>query len=468
MAVTFLGVSLALSIAYYLVLSVLTRQLGESLSASAAAGALLIDGDTFASLKEPSQMNSPEYMSVKQSLRRLKNSLETADIPLRFIYTMAPTDRPEVWKYVVDVQPEDSPDFSPLGATEDFDGGDVIIDAWKRGIPLADTHLKEYPGWGLLLTAAAVIRNSKGQPVGVLGIDAPARAVQELRSNLLLLSIVCLLAAFIVSILVSMPIGSQVTKPITALVAGTEAVAGGDLETRVDIKNRDELGTLGDAFNRMVEGLRMRDLYKRQFERYVSHQIADKILEHPEQTFWQGERKKATILFADIRGFTSMSEKLPPEQLLSRLNTFLATMIDIVFRYDGTLDKFIGDAVMAVFGAPVSFGNDALRAVQAGLAMQEAVSTMEGMWQIGIGISTGEVIVGNIGSEQRLEYSAIGDDVNVASRLEGLNKEYNTKILMSRSTYEDVKNFINARLVGEVAIRGKTEILAVYEVLGVK
>src|SRR5262249_47456548 len=136
----------------------------------------------------------------------------------------------------------------------------------------------------------------------------------------------------------------SLTRPLGALVAGAAAVGRGDLTYRVEIPNRDELGQLAAAFNRMTQGLRQRDLYKQQFERYVTRQIAEKILAEPERAFWQGERRRATILFADIRGFTTMAERMPPEEVVNRLNQYLTVMIDIIFEWEGTLDKFIGDA----------------------------------------------------------------------------------------------------------------------------
>ena len=171
-----------------------------------------------------------------------------------------------------------------------------------------------------------------------------------------------------------------------------------------------------------------------------------------------------------------MSEQLAPEEVVRRLNEYLAVMVDIVFAYDGTLDKFIGDAIMAVFGAPVSMGNDEERAVRAALEMQEAVRRLEMEWsergmvgfKIGIGINTGEVVVGNIGSDQRIEYAAIGDHVNLASRLEGLNKDYGTGILISEQTYRHVEHLVDARLVDRVAVRGREEKVSIYEVLQLK
>jgi adenylate cyclase len=171
-----------------------------------------------------------------------------------------------------------------------------------------------------------------------------------------------------------------------------------------------------------------------------------------------------------------MSEKVPPEVIIARLNEYLALMIDIVFKHEGTLDKFIGDAVMALFGAPLSLGNDEERAVRAAVDMQKAAADLSWRWskqglpefKIGIGIHTGEIVVGNIGSEKRMEYSAIGDAVNLASRLESLNKEYKTSTLISEETYNAVKKIAETRFVDNVNVRGRAEPVTIYEVTGMR
>jgi adenylate cyclase len=243
----------------------------------------------------------------------------------------------------------------------------------------------------------------------------------------------------------------------------------------VTIPNRDELGDLAQAFNAMTAGLRERGLYKQQLERYVSPQVAQKILSKPEKIFW-AERKKVTVLFCDIRGFTSLAERLGAEQVVRRLNEFFYEMIDILFQYEGTLDKFIGDAIMALFGAPLSSGHDEEQAVSAAVAMQERTDRLNRDWvrqgfegfRIGIAICTGEVVVGNIGSERRMEYSAIGDAVNMAWRLEELNKRYNTRILLSESTYQAVSDKVEVRPLGSEILRGRKEPVHIYELAGLK
>lgn len=212
------------------------------------------------------------------------------------------------------------------------------------------------------------------------------------------------------------------------------------------------------------------------FARYVTPQVVEEILENPEAIALGGKRKECTILFSDIRGFTSMSEKMPPEEVVSILNEYFTVMVKIIFEYGGTLDKFIGDAIMAVWGAPVSHPDDAKRAVLCALQMRKELKRLQEKWknekkpvfETGIGINTGEVVVGNIGSERRMDYTVIGDNVNLASRLESLNKQYNSHILISEMTYQKVKDVVEVRPIEEVQVKGRTEKVMVYEVIGEK
>lgn len=219
-----------------------------------------------------------------------------------------------------------------------------------------------------------------------------------------------------------------------------------------------------------------KDLLKQSFKRYVSAQVVDKIVLSSELVNLSGERKTVSILLSDIRGFTALSEQLEAEELVKFLNTYFSAMIDIIFEYEGTLDKFMGDAILVLFGAPVTHEDDPLRAVKAAIAMQRKLRELNEIWavggkpyiKIGIGISTGEVVVGNIGSTRRLEYTVIGQDVNYAQRIEALTKELPADILISEATYEKIKDQVLVEKFGPIAIRGKKDSATVYAVKGLK
>lgn len=224
-----------------------------------------------------------------------------------------------------------------------------------------------------------------------------------------------------------------------------------------------------------VSEIRKKQFVRKAFSFYLSESVLSEVLSHPSKLKLGGERKELTVLFSDVAGFTSISEKLPPEILSHLLNNYLTAMTEIIFKYQGVLDKYIGDAVMAFWGAPIKEPNHALFACVAAIDMYEKVKEIRHEWikkgvdfDIRIGINTGEMVVGNMGSHQRFDYTLLGDNVNLGSRLEGINKEYGTHIVISESTFNEVKNKVIARKLDIVAVKGKEKGIAIYELIGLK
>ena len=228
------------------------------------------------------------------------------------------------------------------------------------------------------------------------------------------------------------------------------------------------------SFNEMAASLREKDAIKRAFTRYVAREVVTEILKDPDKIVLTGERRDVTVLFCDVRGFTSISERLPPEEVVAMLNAFYTLMIDTTFKYDGTLDKFLGDGVMAVFGAPIYHGDHSLRAVRTALAMQAGMRELsarrvaEGKapLTIGIGINAGDAVAGSVGTEARMEYTVVGDSVNLAARLESAAKP--GQILIAGATYARVRDAVQARALGPMKVKGKEEEIDVYAVVGVR
>jgi len=212
------------------------------------------------------------------------------------------------------------------------------------------------------------------------------------------------------------------------------------------------------------------------FQKYVSPEVVDKLIHDPAGLRLGGEKRHLSVLFSDIRGFTTISEKLPPEEILNQLNQYLSAMTTVVLRNGGMLDKYVGDAIMAVFGAPLELENHALVACKTALEMMEELRPLQKIWEtesksildIGIGINTGEMVIGNVGSPKRMDYTVIGDNVNLASRLEGANKELGTHIIISGSTYEMVKRDVAVRALGEIKVKGRETQVPIYELMGMK
>ncbi len=209
-------------------------------------------------------------------------------------------------------------------------------------------------------------------------------------------------------------------------------------------------------------------------QRYVSPQVAKYVVEHLDEVKLGGQLVEATILFSDIRGFTTMSEKLQPEQVVSLLNEYLQAMTDVIFRHEGTIDKYIGDAIMALFGFPIHHADHTRRAVATAFDMMHELKALQARWgqqglpriDIGIGIHTGKMVVGNIGGRQRFDFTAIGDTVNLASRVEHLNKELQTHILLTADAYAQVRDIVQVGEPYSEYVAGKEAPVVVYEALG--
>jgi adenylate cyclase len=211
------------------------------------------------------------------------------------------------------------------------------------------------------------------------------------------------------------------------------------------------------------------------FSKFVSKSVVDELLRHPEKIKLGGEKKILTVLFSDIRGFTSISEKLSPEQLVEHLNEYLQAMTDIVIKYNGTLDKYVGDEIMAFWGAPIPQNDHALLSCRAALEMISVLNRLNDEWlakgkdalNIGIGLNTGDMNVGNMGSNSRMDYTLIGDNVNLGARLEGTNKVYRTCIIISEFTYEYVKEKVIVRELDLIRVKGKNLPVKIYELIDV-
>lgn len=282
----------------------------------------------------------------------------------------------------------------------------------------------------------------------------------------------------------------KLTNPIKNVVRTMkDIITSSDLSKRVRVEYDDEIGYLATWFNRMVEDLEMaynqvkqyayksvlaknsEERIRHIFQKYVPAEIIDEVLKIGSDALLTGKKQEATILFSDIRSFTSISERLTAEELVNSLNTYFNIMVAIIIEHKGIIDKFIGDAIMAIYGAPAMHDDDPLQAVLTGLDMLESLKgfnrqqTRGGKpsFKIGIGLNTGEVVVGNIGSTQKLEYTCIGDAVNLASRLEGLTKLYGVPIIISEFTYDRIKYSIMARELDSVRVKGKEKPVKIYE-----
>jgi adenylate cyclase len=280
------------------------------------------------------------------------------------------------------------------------------------------------------------------------------------------------IAAFsiIVTLAGAMRIARRITQPLRQLSAAAGEIARGNYDVHVGVHENDEVGQLARAFDGMARGLAERDNIRGVLGKVASTQVVEQLLGGEIEL--GGQELDATIMFTDLRNFTALCENLSPRQGLALLNEFLTTISAVIEEHDGVVDKYLGDGVMAVFGAPVTRADDAQRAVEAALAIRGRIERLRGSLrgrgmpspEVGVGLNTSRVVGGNIGSPSRLNYTVLGDGVNLASRLEGLTKRYHVPIVCGNRTHDSVRGIV-FRELDKVRVRGKTVAERIFEPL---
>lgn len=286
------------------------------------------------------------------------------------------------------------------------------------------------------------------------------------RINVIVL-IFCALLLLLGILIVSDLVG-RIVKPIKTLVTETEKIKHFDLSGEINIPSRiKEVVDLRNAIRSMKSGLK-------QFQKYVPKVLVRQLIESGEDLRVGGERKQVVVLFTDIAGFTSIAEKIDPNELISQMSEYFEEMTQIIIRERGTIDKYIGDSIMSFWGAPLPSEKPCEHAARAALDCQKRLEQLNSNWQqqgkyplfTRIGIHVGDAIVGNLGSSERLNYTALGDTINIASHLEAINKIYKTKIIVSEDVFNEIENKFVFRKIDVVAVKGRTEKICLYELMG--
>ncbi|AUC97950.1 MULTISPECIES: adenylate/guanylate cyclase domain-containing protein [Bradyrhizobium] len=313
-------------------------------------------------------------------------------------------------------------------------------------------------------------------------VRAAAAKVMSTQQRAIIISGVVTAIAAILGFVFAMLVGSGITRPVMRLLEGTREVEAGRLDGTITITTQDEIGQLSAAFNRMIETLRHNQRIRETFGRYINPRIAEGLLEQPAIAATEGQRRIMTVMFCDMKGFTSLSEGVTPRGLVKIMNLYLSTMSAPVHAHRGIIDKYIGDAIMAYWGAP--FVEEAEQTHLAALAAIDMVGQVSQLRKdlpellgvraipadcdIRIGIATGEALVGSIGSEFMMSYTVLGDTVNLASRLEGANKFYGSRSLISETTAAACAATIELREIDRLVVVGQTHPVAVFEIIGKK
>ncbi len=298
--------------------------------------------------------------------------------------------------------------------------------------------------------------------------DTAFAMVYKIQRIVLWLTGIVLSIAFLVNFFFSRTLSS----PIMKLTNASHQIQEGHYDIDIASVSHDEIGDLTDSFKEMAHGLAERENIKTAFEKFVNKQLAELVLKNKVKL--GGEMKNVVVFFSDIRSFTQISEHLSPEEVVDFLNQYMTRMVHCITRTKGIVDKYIGDAIMAVWGAPVSSGNDVFNAVNASMMMRDELIKFNAergdakhpIIRIGCGIHCGPVLAGQIGSEDRMEYTVIGDTVNVASRIESLNKIFATDVLITEEVADRIRNRFRLVPMQKIRVKGKKKPMQIYAVLG--
>ena len=303
------------------------------------------------------------------------------------------------------------------------------------------------------------------------------RADQE---RVILLTFVTLIIAIVIGLILSARLARNMVASMKSLMRATEAIELGKFDSELPVTSNDEIGKLTRAFNLMIGELRLKEKIRDTFGKYVDPKVVAGLIERPELTGSTGDRRNMTVYFCDMRGFTSLSEEITPASLVTLLNRYFTLMSAEIRDRGGIVDKYMGDAVMAFWGPPfVAADQQARLACEAALAqlkrfnsfiaeVPDLIGYKRFVPDIGmrIGIATGDVIVGNIGSSVSMNYTVMGDTVNTASRIEGINRIFGTRILINEATAQAVRGHLLLREVDRIVVKGKSASVAVFEVIG--
>ena len=313
-------------------------------------------------------------------------------------------------------------------------------------------------------------------------VHASAATVMRDQQRAILVSAIVTALAAILGLIFAILVSDGITRPVRRLLEGTRAVEAGRLDGSIDITTRDEIGQLSAAFNRMVEQLRQNERIRETFGRYIDPKVVEGLIDQPALAATEGQRRVMTVLFCDLKGFTSLSESVTPQGLVKVMNRYLSTMSEPIRSHRGIIDKYIGDAIMAYWGPPfIDEADQARFACFAAIDMIGRIATLRKelpellgvrtipmQCDIRIGIATGEALVGSIGSEFMMSYTVMGDTVNLASRLEGANKIYSGRSLVSEATVAAAGAAIEAREIDRLVVVGQTSPQVVFEIMGRK
>lgn len=432
----------------------------EKLHVAVGIGAMQINGDLHSRITRPEDTRTEEYKSLFKQLKNIRN----INPDIKNVYTIRQNQDGSAY-FVVDSDPK---------ASERATIGHKVIEitpaikeafAAKNKVVVENSYFTDE--WGTFVSGFAPISTSSGTFEGLLGMDVMAETVQTHQLNNILAILTTSLIVTIASVFLSLIISRKIASPISEVTTDMGEIKNFNLDTAFKSTSIiHEIREMTDALDSMKKGLRS-------FKKYVPTELVSDLIKLKKEASLEVENRQISILFTDIRDFTTISEKISPEDLAFIIGAYFGEMTQAIMATGGIVDKYIGDAIMALWGTPHDLADHPLAACKAALACRAREVEINKMLEAKglptlftrMGINTGEALVGNVGYDRRMSYTAIGDNVNLAARLEGINKYYQTGIIISESTYNCVKEMVLARFIDVVIVKGKTQGVRIFELL---
>jgi adenylate cyclase len=422
--------------------------------------------------------DAAKSLVVGQLKTRFQAAMEV-DPDIGSIYLLRLTETPGQLRFVADVTPDEA-DGASTGRSYDATRFPKMISGLTRTSVEDELSSDE---WGSSLSGYAPVMRAGGASLCVLGVDVAGDRVEAMRDRVLVTTLIFYGVAALLLTLLAVIAGRWVRGPLREIHTAAGRIADGDFQTDTPVERRDEFGVVSAHFNEIAKSLREREFLRDTFGRYVSKKVARSVLRDGTPDRLGGEEREVTIMFSDLQGYSTMNERLPPQLMVEVLNAYLAAMTEIIEEHEGCIIEFLGDAILTVFNAPADVDNHADCAIRCALKMRQRLAAFNREWgktQVGaawrasgfdrlkarVGIHTGTVVAGTLGSNTRVKYGLIGDAVNVAARLEVLNKTLQTDILMSHATWgrlPDGLQTITTEL-GDQSLKGRDGLIAVYSV----
>lgn len=432
----------------------------DKLFTAVGIGAKQISGDEHALIQKPGDENSAVYTRIFQQL----NEIRKVNADIKNVYTIRRTDDGGAI-FIVDSDPQ-AQERAQIGHKVLLITPSIRKAFSEPGsIQVEDRYFTDE--WGSFVSGFAPIFTADGKFEALLGMDVLERTVRTHQLNNILAIILASLVVTFMAVFLSLIIAREISNPVSSVTADMLKIKNFELESAGPSSSIiHEIREMTDALESMKIGLRS-------FKKYVPTELVSDLIKLKKEATLEVENRNISILFTDIKNFTTISEQINPHELAESIGLYFARMTQAIMETGGIVDKFIGDAIMGLWGAPHDLPNHALAACNAALACRKIEAEINNLLQeknlptffTRMGINTGDALVGNIGFDRRMSYTAIGDNVNLASRLEGVNKFYETGILISQNTYQQVDKVMLARFIDVVIVKGKTSGVRIYELV---